>query len=438
MPLPPSDAAAPEPSTLVVPSRVNSEPSKPSSTDSVEPAAGPPADQSQMSEEANAPEEMNTGDEFGSEAEGLRAGPLTFHLLLQPRYAHTFAEDSANMRPGYATREDILLRDGDGWSLQRFFFRIGADPEPWVGFKAILDFAKLRGSDVSNVLKQAYARLRPIQGHFEVAAGIFKLPFSILELDPVAEYELSDLGDADNFIKNLGFAGRDIGAEVMVAPLSKPKRLRISFGAFRGHAEDENASPVGSIGVRIESKPWKWLRVGADVVGMPSGATYKQPFETSGKDVLPMPPDPLFPREKRWASGKAYSADVSFTRKHLRIRAEGMLGDRVDVDTRYGARSWMAGWVLVGYKFRAGPIALMPAARAEWLDTDREHKVGGRRELTLGCNIFFSKSVQLVIDVTRTDVANGTPAIEQPLPLPAVPYFDLDHERVTAQLQLQI
>jgi hypothetical protein len=434
----PIDVGSAEPSTLAVSPQVEPEPGKPSSTDLVEPVAGPPADQSQMSEEANPPEEMSTGDEWGHEAEGLRAGPLTFHLLLQPRYAHTFAEDSTNTRPGYATREDILLRDGDGWSLQRFFFRIGADPEPWVGFKAILDFAKLRGSDVSNVLKQAYARLRPIQGRFEVAAGIFKLPFSILELDPVAEYELSDLGDADNFIKNLGFAGRDIGVEVMVAPLSKPKRLRISFGAFRGHAEDENASPVGSIGLRVESKPWKWLRVGADVVGMPSGATYKQPFETSGKDVLPMPPDPLFPREKRWASGKAYSADVSVTRKHLRIRAEGMLGDRVDVDTRYGARSWMAGWVLVGYKFRAGPIALMPAARAEWLDTDREHKVGGRRELTFGCNIFFSKSVQLVIDVTRTDVANGTPVIEQPLPLPAVPYFDLDHERVTAQLQLQI
>jgi hypothetical protein len=413
------------------------EPSKPSAG-RIEPAAGPPADQSQMSESANPPDEMDTGDEWGPHMEGLQAGPLTFHLLLQPRYAQTFAEPSTNLRPGYATREDILVRDGDGWSLQRFFFRIGADPEPWVGFKAILDFAKLRGSNVSNVLKQAYARLRPIQGHFDIAAGIFKLPFSILELDPVAEYELTDLGDADNFIKDLGFAGRDIGAEIMVTPLSRPKRLRISVGVFRGHAQDENASPVGAIGMRVESKPWKWLRIGADVVGMPSGATYKQPFETSGKDVLPMPPDPLYPRERRWAAGKAYSADISFAKKHWRIRLEGMLGDRVDVDTRYGARSWMAGWVLVGYKFRAGPIALMPAARAEWLDTDREHSVGGRRELTLGMNVFFSQTVQLLVDVTRTDVANGTPVIEQPLPLPAIPYFDLDNTRVTAQLQLQI
>jgi hypothetical protein len=419
------------------PAAVAAEPSKPQG-DSVEPKLGPPADQSAMSESANPPEQIDTGDAWGDDMPGLEAGPLTFHLLLQPRYSHTFADASTNPRSGYGVREDVLLRDGDGWSLQRFFFRIGADPEPWVGFKAILDFAKLRGSNVSNVLKQAYARLRPVPRHVEIAAGIFKLPFSILELDPVAEYELSDLGDADNFIKNLGFAGRDIGAEIMVAPLSKPKRLRISLGAFRGHAEDEHASPLGAIGFRIETKPWKWLRIGADVVGMPSGATYKQPFETSGKDVLPMPPDPLFPREKRWGAGKAYSADVSFAKYHLHVRAEGMIGDRVDIDTRYGARSFMAAWVLVGYKFRVGPIALMPAGRAEWLDTDREHSVGRRRELTFGCNIFFSKTVQLVVDFTRTDVENGTPVIEQPLPLPAVPYLDLDHERVTAQLQLQI
>jgi hypothetical protein len=51
--------------------------------------------------------------------------------------------------------------------------------------------------------------------------------------------------------------------------------------------------------------------------------------------------------------------------------------------------------------------------------------------------VFFSKSVQLAIDFTRTDVQANTAALEQPLPLPAIPYFDLAHERVTAQLQLQ-
>jgi hypothetical protein len=375
------------------------------------------------------------GDEGGAPA---TAGPLSFRVLLQPRYEHTFAESSKNPRFGYAVREDVLVTDGDGFSLQRFFFRIAAEPTPMLEFKAILDFAKLRGSDVENVLKQAYATLKPLPKRVEIAAGVFKLPYSILELDPVARYELTDLGDADNFIKNLGFAGRDVGVEVMVAPLPKPRHLRLMLGAFRGHAKDEHASPLGAVGARVESKPFKWLRVGADVVGLPFSYSYKQPFETSGKEVLPNPPDPLYPREQRWDSGKAYSADITFTRKRLMLRVEGMLGDRVDVDQRYGARSFMGVWALAAYRFWFGPIRLMPAARIEWLDTDREHSVGVRRAITLGVNVLFSKTVRFVVDVTRTDLEGNTPVIEQPQPLAATPYLDLDNTRVTAQLQLEI
>ena len=378
------------------------------------------------------------GDPWGNEPANLVAGPVSLRVLLQTRYEHTFAASSENPRLGYGLREDVLLRDGDGFSLQRFFFRMAADPSPLLGFKAILDFSKLRGSDVSNVLKQAYGTLRPIPKRVEIAAGVFKLPFSILELDPVARYELGSLGDADDFIKNLGFAGRDVGVEVMVAPLSKSKHLRLLLGAFRAHAKDEHASPLGALGARIESKPWKSLRVGVDVVGMPRAANYKQPFETSNKDVLPMPPDPLYPREQRFDSGKAYSADVTFSRAHFTLRAEAMLGDRVDIDSRYGARSFWAAWGLVAYRFRLGPVRLLPAARIEWLDADREHSVGRRRQMSLGLNVLFSKTVRFLIDVTRTDVESNTPVLEQPLPLAAFPYLDLDSTRVVAQLQLEI
>jgi hypothetical protein len=379
------------------------------------------------------------GDAWGEEGPGpATVGPLSFRVLLQPRYEHTFAESSQSMRFGYPIREDVLVHEGDGFSLQRFFFRIAADPSPLVSFKAILDFSKLRGSDVSNVLKQAYATLKPIPKHVEIAAGIFKLPYSILELDPVARYELSDLGATDNFIRALGFAGRDAGVELMVAPLEKPRHLRLLLGAFRGHAKDEHASPLGAVGARIESKPFKWLRLGVDVVGMPFSQDYKQPFETSGKELLPNPPDPLYPREQRWDSGKAYSADITYSRERLTLRAEGMIGDRVDIDRRYDARTFWGVWALAAYRFWVGPIRLMPAARIEWLDTDREHSVGVRRAISVGVNVLFSKSVRFVVDVTRTDVEGGTPVIEQPLPLAAIPYLDLDSTRVIAQLQLEI
>jgi hypothetical protein len=378
------------------------------------------------------------GDPWGDEASNLIAGPISMRVLLQTRYDHTFAPDSANPRNGYALRENVLVRDGDGFSLQRFFFRIAADPSPLIGFKAILDFSKFRGSDISNVLKQAYATLRPFPKRLEFAAGVFKLPFSILELDAVAHYELGSLGSADDFIKNLGFGGRDVGAEVMFAPLAKPRWLRVLVGAFRGHAQDEHASPLGAIGTRLESKPIKGLRIGVDVVGMPYSADYKEPFATSNKDVLPNPPDPLYPREQRWAGGKAYSADITYSRHRFSVRGEGMLGDRVDVDQRYGARSFWAAWALASYRFPVGAIELMPAARLEYLDTDREHAGGLRRELTLGVNVLFSKTVRMLVDVTRTDVQHNTTVLEQPLPLPAYPYLELDNTRVIAQLQVEL
>jgi hypothetical protein len=382
------------------------------------------------------PTDSFTGDPFGDEMSGMAAGPLAFRMLLQTRYRQTFATASRNPRRNYALREDTLVHDGDGFELNRLFLRAAAEPLPELGFKAILDFSKL--SNPKNVLKQAYVTVRPVGKRVEIAAGILKLPYSTMELDPIARYELSALGATDDLIKKLGFAGRDIGAELMVAPLPSPKWLRVSLGAFAGHAKDEQASPLGAIGARLESKPFKGLRLGVDAVGMPTSHDYKRPFETSSKDVLPLPPDPLYPRERRWAAGKAYSADVTYERHHFTLRGEGLIGDRVDVDERYGARSFWAFWALLAYDIHVGGFRCMPALRAEWLDLDRDHGVGGRRELRAGVAFPYKKRVRFLVDVARSDIEAGTPVIDSPKPLPAVPYFDLDSTRVTAQLQVEL
>mgnify|MGYP001551406672 FL=1 len=385
------------------------------------------------------PEAAFTGDPFGDDVgggDGAKAGVLNLRALLQARYRYTSAKPSRNSRPGYALREDVLVHDGDGFALQRFFVRLGADPIPELGFKAILDFAKLDNPE--NVLKQAYATVRPVPKRVEVAIGILKLPFSSMELDPIARYELSELGTTDDLIKNLGFAGRDIGAEVMLAPLPKPKLLRLTLGAFGGHAKDEHESPLGAIGARLESKPLKGLRLGIDAVGMPNSQDYKRPFETSGKDVLPNPPDPLYPREARWAAGKAYSADASFERHHLMLRTEGLIGDRVDVNERYGARSFWAFWALAAYDVHAGWLRFTPVVRAEWLDLDRDHDVGRRRELSAGVGVPYKKRMRFLVDVRRSSVQRGTPVLDSPKPLPAVPYFDRGSTRVTLQFQAEL
>ncbi|RYZ07291.1 MAG: hypothetical protein EOO73_13085 [Myxococcales bacterium] len=382
------------------------------------------------------PSAPSDGDPFGDDKSGAGAGPFTLRALLQARYRQTFARASQRTRPGYALREDTLVREGDGFQLSRLFLRIASDPLPELGFKTILDFAKLDSPE--NVVKQAYGTVRLVPKRVELSIGLLKLPYSTMELDPISKLELSDLGATDDLVKNLGFAGRDLGATLMVAPLPKPKLLRVSLGAYGGHAKDEHASPLGALGARLESKPLKGLRIGVDAVAMPTSRDYLRPFETSGKDVLPAPPDPLYPREQRWAAGKAYSADVTYHRRRLMVRAEGLLGDRVDVDERYGARSFWAVWATVACEVRWGALRFTPALRVEWLDLDREHDVGQRSELAAGIAVPYRKRARFLLDVKRTDVQGGTPIIDSPKPLPAVPYFERDSTRVTAQFQLEL
>lgn len=407
-----------------------------------EPEPGAPQDGAQADHDLHNPAETPiaqgyVGDAWADDDTPLAVGMFSFRVLLQTRYEHTFAE-SDNPVASLALRENVLARDGDGLSLQRFFLRIAATPNEFIGFKSILDLSKLRGSDVSNVLKQAYMQLSPVPKRLELVAGVFKLPYSILELDPVARFELPNLGQADDLIKNLGFAGRDVGVEVMFAPLPRPRWLRVQLGMFHGHAKDEHSSPFGALGARLESKPIKGLRVGVDVVGMPKSITYKQPFETDSDEVLPNPTDLQYTRAQNWSKGVAYSADVSYTRKYFSVRAEAMLGDRVDIDERYNARSFWSVWGLAAYRFKVGVLGIMPAVRVEWLDTDREHARGGRLELSAALNVLYKKRVRFLLGATHTDVQPNTPVLEQPRPLPGTPYLALDRTRVTFQLQLEI
>jgi hypothetical protein len=439
--LQPSDAQvappAVPPAPVAQPEAAATAASKPAQTLEASPVAAPASTTPDTGQAQNQDGSSVLGDPWGDDHGGLTEGMLSFRVLLQTRYAVSTIEKSTNMRPGFALRENLLAREGDGFELNRFFLRAGADPSETLRFRAILDFAQLSGN-VKGTIKQVYMTLRPLPGHFEVSAGIFKLPFSILELDPIAEYELSDVGAADDLVKDLGFGGRDVGVELMLAPFAKPRLLRVALGVFRGQAHDEHAWPFGALGARVESKPLKWLRLGADFVAQPFSLTYSRPFDTSNKDVLPMPESALFPRAEHWAAGRAASADVTLRRWHFMLRGEAMLGDRVDVDMRYGARTFLAAWALLAYRFRLGPTHLMPALRVEWLDADREHAVGVRRSISAGVNCFFSKQVRLLIDITRTDVEAGSPLLAQPLPIPGFPYFELNRTRVVAQLQGKI
>jgi hypothetical protein len=443
----PSDAAPPPATTPSTPTPVSS---GAASDPTVNPAAPAPDAPAARAEPADAKEpkdgevsgatrhDGDPGDPWKGAPATMQSLGLSFRLLVQGRYRQTFGADSDNPDELYRVPENTLARDGDGWDLRRAFLGISAQPSKFLGLKMVLDIAELRHDNPKKVPKQAYVELRPLPKRLEILAGIVKLPYSIEELDPTARYELTSLGQANSLTNDLGFSGRDIGAEVIVSPLAKPRYLKLTAGAFRGQANDENASPIGAIGGRAQTEPVKWLRLGASFVMLPETVIENKVFDTSGKDRLPNPADPNYPRARRWEKGQAFAADVTLSRKGFMLRGEGMLGDRVDYDTRYGAKHWAAVWGLAAYKFDAGPLKLEPAVRAEWLDTDIDRKAGVFLQLTAGVGLHFNKATKLVLDVTRINVEDGTPVVDQPLPLREVPYNALSVTRATAQLQVSL
>lgn len=376
------------------------------------------------------------GDPWG-DADGLSV--ISLRGLSQTRYRSTFGAKSHSSRESYVVREESLAENGDGWGIERLLVRLSSDPVKYVGFKAVVDFAELISGDPEDVLKQAYTTISPMPGRVELVVGLFKLPFSVLELDPSARFEFADLGPTNKLLGDLGFNGRDLGLQIMGAPLRKAKRMRLSLGGFRGHARDEHDLPAGAVSGRVEVKPLKSLRLGLDAVYHLRALTYKRPFETSDKDVLLNPADARYPTAKNWGRGGAYGVDVRFKKKGFMGRGEFVYGDRVDVDRRYDARRFWSAWAIFAYGFDvADQFKLLPALRAEVLDSDFGHGKGLIQTYSGSVTCIAWSRLRFLVDVTRTEVEANTPVLNQPRPLQATPYLALSNTRLIVQLQLEL
>lgn len=387
------------------------------------------------SEESEPEVRAAPGDPFGSTSgDGL----LSLRALFQLRYQSSFARASQSPRESYAVREDWLVQQDDGFSFNRLFLRVGSDPSPYLGFKTVLDFSELIANDPEDVVKQAYVSLRPIPNHLELVLGMFKLPFSTLELDASSRFEFAHFGEANRLTNRLGFAGRDLGLQLIAAPFKKPQRLRIMLGAFRGHAYGEHDLPIGAIAGRLEVKPNKLLRFGVDGVLQPRAFRYKRPFNDSNKDVVPNPTDPRYPTQKRWDDGYAVSADLRIKKKGFLLRGEAMYGARVDADERYGARSFWAAWAIAAYRIDAGRVQILPAVRYEWLDADIEYARGVQVQLSGSLSLLLMGRIRVMFDVSASDVQDNTIYLAQPKPLQAEPYLALDTLRGTLQVQVEL
>ncbi len=329
--------------------------------------AGDDSDELTRVREDNAdPGAAPAGDVVAPDA-AAAVSPFTWRALLQTRYEQTWPE-------GGGVLDRIEATDGNGYRLERAFLRLTAAPSKAVGLKLMVDFAELTRKNTRRALKLAFAQLQPAK-RVEIDVGLFKRPFSLLELLPIADFELANVGVIDTLIKDLEFGGRDIGAQVRVEPLPKKKWLRLALGGFRGQAEDADASPAGVLVGRLTSKPVKHLQLGVDLAWHP---TRSQVIDT----------------------GVATSGDVTLHLWQFELRAEGLWGTRDDLISRGTAHHFLGSWGLASYQIPIRSVILMPALRAEWLDLDRGHRGGAVTHLSGGLNLILRDGLRFLVDAS--------------------------------------
>lgn len=380
-----------------------------------EPAPPPPPEEPKKKKKKADKEwdESMQGDIVDDEQEPeLASRGMRFRWLFQTRYTETFQP--------YNDTTHYDLSTADGYQIYRVFMRATAKPRPWLHSKLLLDFSELARKTGAKALKLAYAEIK-LHPRVVATVGLFKRTYSLTELTAIAKFELADVGPIDNLIKDAELAGRDIGAMLRVDPLPKRRYLSVYLAAMSGSVFGDDARVDGILTGRITTEPIKRLTFGIDGV-----------YRRKGQQV----PAGFIPTV---GPGKAMSADAMYDGKRLALRGEFLWGDRTDENHRGddlmgngGARTFMGAWFIGAYKVPVDKLAIMPAARFEWLDADREHPVGRRLYISGAINVMDkADQVRVLLDVSRQQVQTGTIPLGQSLGL-------LDQNATIVNLQIQI
>jgi len=328
----------------------------------------------------------------------------SMRMLVQARYRSTFVRESGLSSSSIvAEQQKGTLQNNDGFDIQRAFLRYVASPTKQIDAKFLVDFAELKHNNVSQSFKLAYVESH-ITKRLQIDFGLLKRTYSLLELLPIAQHELADLGPTDDFIKNQGYAGRDIGAVIRYQPLPMRRMMTVSVGAYRGDIDEGfDASPLKLLGVRIEARPVKHLRLGANAVWRPYANVEMQKTVDDNTGGIG------YQKNVTKRKGAAAGTDVTLTYQHLEVRGELLLGQRTDpIQPLNGSQgSFWSAWLLVSPKIPVGKWLLVPAAKAEILDTDALNSGGRRRVLSGVLGVMPASGLRIIADVTHTwtDVA---------------------------------
>lgn len=428
------ETQAPPPPQVPASAHAAAAPSQPPSTESQAPArepspsepqtsVRPPASTTQAEASRIAPAEAEEEDDGSShqatvDGDGAQSsGTLgRFRMLLQLKYTASHADLAGlDSQARVASEQRATIQAQDGYDVQRAFLRYTAQPIKQVEAKMLLDIAEFRHNSPRQSFKLAYLQIHATK-RLQFDVGLMKRTYSLLELLPIADHELADLGPTDSFIKDQGYGGRDIGAIVRYSPLPKRRWLTASVGAFRGDIDEGyDAHPLKLVTARLESYPWKHLRLGVNGAYRPYDNVEMQRLvvdaATGTKDYVEV---------VTLNSGKAYGADATLLFKRLQVRLEGLYGDRTQ-SNRVGSDHFAAGWIVIAPNFEVGQVKFVPAAKVERLDLNPAADGGARTVITGVVGVVPLKHLRIIADVTRTVVDSGQ------LSLNKVPYTSGSH-----------
>jgi hypothetical protein len=367
-------------------------------------------------------------------------------MMFQLRYQQTFVNVVPGLTalvneqfptPSVAADTIRAIRDTaraqDGVRIHRAFLRLATNPVARLHGETLLDFARLYSDeeeDKGQMVRMAFADYTPVD-RVSLRLGVMDIPFSLFELFDAfneAKLELSEMGPTHELLHHLGFAGRDIGAIVEVAPLPDRKWLRLQGGVMNGGASGgQTYRGPGNFSLRALSQPIEHVQLGAGVVYRPSA------IDTMWEEIR-------F-RYQESEPGLAAGTDVIVTLAPFVFRAEWLFGDRTDNDVavplkqrRGDARTFMSVWGMVAARLHVGSFHLIPAARLEWLDVDRENpNVGGMIHASAAITLELSQRLRLLADVSRHFTQYGT----RNWAYDRVRY-DTDYTSATLQFQLRL
>jgi hypothetical protein len=182
----------------------------------------------------------------------------------------------------------------------------------------------------------------------------------------------------------------------------------VSVGAYRGDIDEGfDASPLKLLGARIEAHPVKHLRLGANAVWRPYDNVAMQKATNDNGTVT-------YSKMVTMRRGAAAGTDVTLAYRHLELRGEFLFGKRTDaVQPSDGSQSsFWAAWLVIAPKISVGRWLLVPAAKAEILDTDALNPNGQRRSVTGVLGLVPVTGLRIVADVTRTWTDKGLTSMQ--------------------------